>query len=88
MDQKVIKQCLITKLGQLHKHLDVWYNWKMANQDKTYAETIMPNLINNAVVKYQHLVETTMKEASTPSTPEKVSGKATEVLNKVAHSVY
>jgi transposase InsO family protein len=60
----------IERLGQLKKHLGIWYEWKEENGE-TVIEASMPQLINEIVKLYENTSGKPAKNFSTPGAPGK-----------------
>jgi hypothetical protein len=60
----------IERLGQLKKHLGIWYEWKKENGE-TVIEASMPQLLKEIIEKYEEVVQKPAKNYSTPGTPGK-----------------
>jgi hypothetical protein len=63
-----------TDLGELKKHLGVWYEETFDKNGEQYLEATMPELVDNIIQLYGKNVGKLVKEYDTPGTP----GECTE----------
>jgi Reverse transcriptase (RNA-dependent DNA polymerase) len=54
------KRFKIERLGQLKKHLGIWYEWKQ-EQGETIIEATIPQLIKEIINKYETVTNKTAK---------------------------
>jgi hypothetical protein len=68
--KKGVKKCFgISKLGQLHKHLGVWYEWKIDDNGERYVVASMPKLVKQNIKSTEKTVGHKVKSSPIPGTP-------------------
>jgi len=66
---KVKERFNIKELGQLKKHLGIWYTWKKDQGGETYVEATMPELIEEIIKATEEHLGKEVKPYTTPGTP-------------------
>ena len=75
MYQMIERKFNIERLGQLKKHLGVWWTWKKDLKGKKYLVANMPKMIEEIGAKYLEATGKVAKSAPTPGYPGKVLKK-------------
>jgi hypothetical protein len=65
----------IEKLGQLRKHLGIWWNWHTTSNGETYLTASMPQMIQEIKEKFVSATNRQPKAAATPGLPGKTLTK-------------
>ena len=63
------KEFKIEILGELRKHLGVWYEWKVDGDGEIYLEASMPEMIDQIDRTFQEAIGRPAKKALTPGYP-------------------
>ena len=78
----------ITDLGELKKHLGIWYRWKTDSKGERYVEATMSKLADEIQESYEQSSNKNVTEKATPGTPCKVLTKTKDLLNANDHKQY
>ena len=72
---KVEERFTIERLGQLRKHLGIWYDWKEDNKGEQYLVASMPNMVKDIKQAFKATTGRLAAISNTPGTPGKVLSK-------------
>ena len=78
----------ITDLGELKKHLGIWYRWKTDLKGERHVEVTMSKLADKIQELYKQLSNKKVTEKAIPGTPCKVLTKTEDLLDADDHKQY
>ena len=75
-------------MGELKKHLGIWYRWKKDSKGESYVKATMSKLADEIQESYEQLSSKKVTEKATPGTPCKVLTKTEDLLDADDHKQY
>ena len=82
------KKFKITELGQMKKHLGIWYEWKKDSGGEPYVKATMNEMIKEIVAKYEESTNSKVKDSQTPGAPGKTLKKNEDPDKIIKESEY
>ena len=82
------KKFNITEMGQMKKHLGIWYDWKRDTNGEPYVVARMDEMIDEIVEKYEAATNAKTKVYDTPGAPGKNLKKNEDESNIIQETDY
>jgi hypothetical protein len=71
MYKKTKERFNIEELGDLKKHLGIWWTWHKDNNNEIYLKATMPKMVKEIQEKFEMATKKKPKVATTPGFPIK-----------------